>query len=760
MKLRHRGRRWVGSLLAGILFGTTAAGQILPPGASPTPAPQATRAATPTEAELEARRAALAEEIGAARARLESLADSDVHAAGAVGPELDLLARIDRVYTRQLETLRRQRQLAEAESELELKLAAGPSGPISDPPPYPLALADAVAAALRGQEARRKKIETAMQAAREDMDAAERRLEERETARRFAKEALEKAEGSPEAAERARALRLAELDSRLAGARLELARLQLANAEADLALQQESEKFAARTLEWIEGNLTLDPGQLQEPVARLEKREFDLKRELDTAQLELASAERRLDTVQQRVESSATPDAALLAELEARRLDRAAAQRRVALLTEQIDRLDSLRALVERRYAALSGTARRADLRDWKLETERELAEMDRQRRLAEARLAELRNDLGAARESLTAAPPPSARWLGEQAEALATLVQLYEQDLASLTERESSARRTLDALRTRTGQASLKERLSDLRESVARVWDQELFAAEDRPITVGKIATAVLLFVLGVVFARLFSRALGRLLMRRFAIEQGAAAAFQSLTFYLFLLFFFLFALRTVNIPLTAFTVLGGALAIGIGFGSQNIMNNFISGLILMAERPIKVGDIVEIQGLQGRIEHIGPRSTRVRRFDNIHIIVPNSQFLEQNVVNWTLSDDVIRTQVNVGVAYGSPTVDVQRLMLEVIRNHEYILKNPAPEVFFMDFGDSSLVFGAYFWLRVRSPGDRRRVESDVRYRIDDIFRQNDITIAFPQRDVHFDTAAPIPVRLLDARVEQGSTE
>ncbi len=720
-------------------------------------APEAPAASSPAPGALAARRAALTAEIAEVRQRLEALSPSSPDAAAALGSELDLLEQIDHAQARQMEALRRAGQLTEAEAELELKVAAGASSPLADPPPYPLALADAVASALRGQAERRAKIQAAVGAAEKAILDTRRRLEAGESKRRLAKEAAARAGSTAEAAGRARSLRLAELESRLATARHELAEVELANLKSELALQKQSEEFAARTLRWIESNLQLDRDELQQRLAELEKREFDLRRAIDAAGLELASTERRFDAVQQRADATVRPGPELLAELEARRLARSVAQRRVALRNEQLQRLAAERALWQRRYDALAGTVPKAQLRTWEEEIRSSLEDLGRQRLLAEARLAELRGERVGARERAAAARPDEARWIREQEQELAALVGLYEADLASLSERRAGAERTLGVIRDRVGTSSLSDRLSQAGERVVGVWRTELLAVDDRPITVGKIVTALLLFATGIVFSRVVSRALAGLLSRRFAMDEGAMAALQGLSFYVLLVLFFLFALRTVNIPLTAFTVLGGALAIGVGFGSQNIVNNFISGLILMVERPIKVGDIVEIEGVQGRVERIGPRSTRVRRFDNIHIIVPNSAFLERNVVNWTLSDDVIRTELTVGVAYGSPTREVQRLVRKVLGEHEVILKHPEPDVFFVDFGESSLNFRCFFWLRVRSPADRRRVESDVRYRIDDLFREHGITIAFPQRDVHFDADKPIAVRLLDSRAGEG---
>jgi small-conductance mechanosensitive channel len=251
---------------------------------------------------------------------------------------------------------------------------------------------------------------------------------------------------------------------------------------------------------------------------------------------------------------------------------------------------------------------------------------------------------------------------------------------------------------------------------------------------------------------ARRIAHLLGRGLFPRLGLDEGAAAAYESLLFYGFLVAIFLFALRTVDIPLTAFAVLGGALAIGFGFGSQNVVGNFISGLILLAERPIRRGDWIEVGGVYGNVERIGLRSTRVRTPDSIHVIVPNSSLLESNVVNWTLEDPVVRVKLSVGVAYGSPTREVARLVRQAVTEQAVILAQPEPVVLFREFGADALEFEARFWIRMARTVDRLRITSEVRFRIDELFREAQIVIAYPQRDVHLDTTSPLEVRVVDA--------
>jgi small-conductance mechanosensitive channel len=249
---------------------------------------------------------------------------------------------------------------------------------------------------------------------------------------------------------------------------------------------------------------------------------------------------------------------------------------------------------------------------------------------------------------------------------------------------------------------------------------------------------------------SRLISQVFGLRFLPRLGVDPSAASAFQSILFYTLVVLFAVFALKIVNVPLTAFTLLGGALALGIGFGSQNVINNFISGLILLAERPIRVGDLIQLEELYGNVDKIGARSTRVKTGANHEIIVPNSSFLENNVVNWTLSDDRIRTVVKVGVIYGSPTREVSRLLLKAVHDHGRVLAKPEPIVLFTDFADNSLNFEVHFWIKMQRIMDRLRIESDVRYRIDQLFREAGLVIAFPQRDVHLDSTKPIEVRFL----------
>jgi small-conductance mechanosensitive channel len=325
-----------------------------------------------------------------------------------------------------------------------------------------------------------------------------------------------------------------------------------------------------------------------------------------------------------------------------------------------------------------------------------------------------------------------------------------FRTGLTALTRQQQVNTHLLDDLREAQQHLTVGERLRQAWETTGRIWYQELpIDIGGEPLTVRQIVLATLILVIGIALIRVLRRYLRAAMRTRTRIDANAAANLERLLFYFLLIVIVLVAMNTVGIPLTAFTIFGGALAIGIGFGAQNLINNFISGLILMMERPIRIGDLVEVDNRAGFIEEIGARCSRLRQFSGVDILVPNSAFLEKTVINWTLTDAKVRWEVRVGVAYGSDTQQAQKLILKAVEEHGRVLDEPEPLVVFSDYGDSALIFDAYFWLTMGPATDARVVRSDIRHRIDKLFKEAGIVIAFPQRDVHLDVAGPLDVRV-----------
>jgi len=274
------------------------------------------------------------------------------------------------------------------------------------------------------------------------------------------------------------------------------------------------------------------------------------------------------------------------------------------------------------------------------------------------------------------------------------------------------------------------------------------IFEVGDTTLTLGQVLLVPTIFFVALFIARW----VGKLLVGRMnakGLNPNLIHLIRRVYFVVVVLIFLFTILELLRVPLSAFAFISGAVAIGVGFGAQNIINNFISGWILMWESPIRIGDFLEVGETTGTVESINTRSTRIKRVDGVHLLIPNSYLLENIVVNWTLIDKVTRTQVGVGVAYGSPVRLVEKLIMQAITEHQHILTDPAPLVVFNNFGDNSLEFEAFFWVMAGGERDLRAVRSDVRFRIDELFNQNDIVIAFPQRDVHLDVVSPIDVRV-----------
>jgi len=286
--------------------------------------------------------------------------------------------------------------------------------------------------------------------------------------------------------------------------------------------------------------------------------------------------------------------------------------------------------------------------------------------------------------------------------------------------------------------------------EALEDVWSYVLATSPSgQIITVGLLTIVLLLLVIGYFGSRLTVFLIGQRLATK-KLRPDVIHVVKRVVFFAALVLVVITALGLLGIPLTVFAFATGAIAIGVGFGAQNIINNFISGWILMAERPIRIDDYIELDTAQGTVEEIGYRSTRVRRTDGVHLLVPNSSILENTVVNWTLVDQEIRTTVRVGVAYGSPVRKVAELISEAVTRQPEVRKTPAPNVIFEDFGDNALVFDAYFWCDVSGDRVLRQFRSEIRFRIAELFEKNGIVVAFPQRDVHLDAKDPLRIHLV----------
>ncbi|SDE19533.1 MULTISPECIES: mechanosensitive ion channel family protein [Kordiimonas] len=259
-------------------------------------------------------------------------------------------------------------------------------------------------------------------------------------------------------------------------------------------------------------------------------------------------------------------------------------------------------------------------------------------------------------------------------------------------------------------------------------------------PYKILKAMTVIIVFMwLASVSVDQFEKRVGKITSVRASNRELITKAATLIVYFLATVL----ALDVMGIDLTALTVIGGAIGIGIGFGLQKITSNFISGVILLAEKSVELDDLVELtDGTQGFVRHSGARYTLVETFDGKEVMVPNEDFITNKVINWTLTNTKGRVEITVGVAYGSDLDKVKELLLEAASEHPRCSADPKPQCFLDAFGDSSINFSVYFWVDDVTEG-RREPKSDVQFAIWRKFQAAGVEIPFPQRDLHIKSGA-----------------
>jgi small-conductance mechanosensitive channel len=262
------------------------------------------------------------------------------------------------------------------------------------------------------------------------------------------------------------------------------------------------------------------------------------------------------------------------------------------------------------------------------------------------------------------------------------------------------------------------------------------IFYLGQHPVTLGGIGFAIFIFLGALIVSAIVQRLLSSRLSRKFKLTPGMTYAFQRIIHYIIIVLALLVATQLIGIDLGSLAVIFGFLGVGIGFGLQNLTSNFIAGLILLIERPIEVGDFISIENQVGKVTQVNMRVTLINTIDNIALIVPNAKFVENQIINWSHGNTRVRIHCPVGVAYGSDIAKVKATLLKVAADHPDILTSPAPEVRFLEFGNSSLDFDLLVW--TDNPEKQFLLHSQINYAIDRAFRDAEITIPFPQSDLY----------------------
>lgn len=661
-----------------------------------------------------------------------------------------LLQQIVRGYDQHVEDRARLEKSARRKAEIERAAAEWQGFP--DPPPYPVFLTDqlwqtafSLRRAAEGIESQLSLMQLRFDRARDALQTAEQRL----------RQATEQAEAAKDPAQVARLRWTRDLDAlrqRAAAVQLAAAELSTRRIEAELAETRAKLVFAERQAAAAEPLTRFAEEDLKKAQERLAQErqalEADLQRTLADQRAEsqvLQELERRLEALQAKRRDGARAGAAQrtlaraqgTVELKRAQIDTLVAQG--DLLRQLLDLVEGERQLWEARFAA-SRSPERSRARD------------------AYARFAPLFHNLEASRDylrqevhvvsgliadvdhRLRTAPKADRTRLAAVSDAYRRREEAYDRALQRLDQTARFTERWKAEVREQREElpwsARLEEWLRRGRGAASTLWTFEVFSAEDsievdgkkltgrRSITVGKILTALAILVIGYWICLYLARLTGRLAATKLGLTPDVANLVRQWTQALLITLLIVISLVSVKIPLTIFAFLGGAFAIGVGFGAQTLLKNVISGVLVLIERPFRVGDVIELDNVRGRVTSIGLRSSTVRDAKGMETLIPNSSFLERHLTNWTYSSRISRHSLRVTAPYEAPTDRVIGLLASLTKSHPQVLKVPEPQVLLEEFGDRGRVFMVNYWLEIRLDIDPSQVASELKLAVEQAFQ------------------------------------
>jgi small-conductance mechanosensitive channel len=738
----------------------------------------------------------LRERLTAAETDLNSVNPSGALEAGAPSgtPENELLERrsllyqLARAYEQQLEDTQKLQQARTRREQVERENREWTDFP--DPPPYSVLIVDSLRDRARSLKRTVELLESKLAATTRAAERSEETHKAAEQRLRLAAEQLEMVKDQTQTTRLTWLRDLAHLRSRAMAASAAMLTQSLKARQEELAEATARLALAQRQLARAEPEQRFNTQDLDKVRERLETERIGLEAELDLALREQRASHRAHDQAVTRLNGAKTttspggkefPKPAVARSLlvdraELGRVQSENADIRVEMLRHMLDTVEKERRTWEGRFAVVSegdvAKAREAfhrltpvlqEVRTWR-------DYIGQQIDMASGQEGELETRLKHA-----TAPAEVAR-LRPLVDRYRERGRYYHRGL----ERSQQFHRLLELLQTRFEQheealplsARLQASLTGASRTLTSIWEFELFAVEDtievdgqsisgrRSVTIGKMFRAILLLMLGYWASVATAKFVQGLAVRRLRMEEPLADILRKWTFAILFTVVLIVSLVWAKIPLTVFAFLGGALAIGIGFGTQNLLKNFISGLLVLIERPLRVGDLIEIDGVVGEVRSIGFRSSTIRDGNGMEMHIPNSNLLERNLSNWTYSNRTRRFSLKVGVAYGSPVKRVRDLLSEAAVQHGLVLKDPEPLVLLEDFGDNALIFTLYYWVAFAPGVNPALVGSDLRFMIEKSLGDERISLSYPQRDIHLDTARPIEIHVTNRPNQPVHTE
>jgi potassium-dependent mechanosensitive channel len=740
------------------------------------PEATATPALTGQDSVAEIRKAEAAAKVRLAKIETGGSAPAD---APPGTPPIEITARLTyarqlvSVYDRQLVALERLKDARERRQQLQRALQSWRG--FDNAPPRSVLVVDALRDELDAANHELASAREARALFERFNSETESKIKAAQGEARLAAEAAERARGSPDFVrhewQQSLAARKAEVDSQTqALLQIGLRATQVEQEAAELA-----HELARRKLLAAGSQITMPRADLDKVYAEIEQRRLKAERALERATKDAAAAQSPLQAVEARqaaervVAAGSVADAGQLAEFDrelavAREVS-ATANQRIFLLREHLVAIEGERLVWGARVQAINlNDAVRA---------------RDAHERLSEE-LAGLRASKQYVTQQLSSV---STRIREEQARqrSFQHVENVHEQRLlATLRERESDLRAALDASaplervvrhfrtdfegrRDITAIERIKDAVAAGSLAARQVWNYEMFTIDDtveaadgrkitasRGVTIGKTFGAVLIVLVGYLLANFVLGVVARRRVASGRVSAEVAALGHRWILFVLTALLVIFALFTAQIPFTAFAFLGGALAIAAGFGLQTLLKNLVSGVMLLVERPMRIGDLVEVDGLRGRVTEIGLRASTIRGGDGMESIVPNSRFVEGNMTNWTYSNLTARQTIQVRVAYGSHLRTVNDILNGVLARYGLILKKPAPQVYLAGYEDSGIKFTLNYWVEMTEQVDSSRIKGDLLHMIDGAFGDARIAISYSQKDTRLSLDDPAPTTVV----------
>lgn len=725
----------IGILIAGCALlsaGTRAAAA--PAGASVTAKAEGAAPASPStleetlvkRKELAAQIAALAQQDPQGASGNDSLDVSDSE------DELEFLEVLDGVYGEQQARLEQRQELTAEKQRVQADLDALRKYGASETKPYSFLLLEDLRDELAAEEDHENVNNADLKQAAQMIEAAQAHFSQAERERRRIQETMAENKRADQQAALAHDLKLAERESQIAKELITVRQLEVDVRALRRDVSTVRKTLLAEKVALIGRDVRFTRQDVQDRLKALTAVEAGLNAKLKQVRASRRKTELEQTASLKQLHDNKAARAVMDLAAESWHVARDAQQIEMSLLNECLGDTRRLRHYWECRFAAETGTATPAELAEWRVTLQDLLTELgDRQRSLAQQIETTRASQAKLVQRMRDDEDADIKKWGEFQSTQWQSLREVCETNVVQLQVTQRWAERFSEELDARLKPQHADSWRTKAEERFLVAWQCEVFTVNDRPITIGKIVTLIFWLFLSVFAARVLSRLLGQQILPRFGLNEGASHAIRAMAFYSLTMLFGVLSFQVVHIPLSAFAFLGGAVAIAVGFGSQDIANNFMSGIILLAEQPIRVGDIVMVDTVQGTVEHIGPRSTRIKTDANHELVVPNSKLLSDKVTNLTLSDSLIQTTVAVTLPTKIPVKEAKGLLLAAALSQPAVLHAPCPVVLFKQFGTTTMDFELHFWLQLRDEMQAAIAQSDVREAINELFLEQNAQAA-----------------------------